>query len=219
MEIGGVGAGANRNQEYVINGEGQNIGYIWTLSSEDYAPGDYNVYVKGTSYGSDGKDSFYIVYDEKEIDDDAGINFNAPPRTGSDRVLGDATVEHIALNWKKGAKTITIPENGSVTVRVLGREGGAFVEKVMLMSDESDQTPDEAEAAKGVVFKDAKFTSESGDVLATVKYDTALAGTMVPGKGTYLDTTPDPDVAVQEQTIAALNVPEKAGFTGSLVAG
>ena len=34
MEIGGVGAGANRNQEYVINGEGQNIGYIWTLSSE-----------------------------------------------------------------------------------------------------------------------------------------------------------------------------------------
>ena len=60
--------------------------------------------------------------------------FNAPPRTGSDRVLGDATVEHIALNWKKGAKTITIPENGSVTVRVLGREGGAFVEKVMLLS-------------------------------------------------------------------------------------
>lgn len=215
MEIGGVGAGANRNQEYVINGEGQNIGYIWTLSSEDYAPGDYNVYVKGTSYGSDGKDSFYIVYDEKEIDDDAGINFNAPPRTGSDRVLGDATVEHIALNWKKGAKTITIPENGSVTVRVLGREGGAFVEKVMLLSNESDQTPAEAEAAQGVTFKDAKFTSESGDVLATVKYDTALAGTMVPGKGTYLDTTPDPDVAVQEQIIAALNVPEKVGFTGA----
>ena len=204
--MNGVGASANRNSEYVLNGEGKNLGYTWTLSSEDYAPGTYSVYVKGTSYGSGSKDSFYFVYDEAVCSPDGGLMFLSPAPK-DEPVAGHNMV---ALNWVKGDKTITIPENGSAKLRILGRENGAFVDKVMLINSAVTKTIEEAEVEMCPAY-DAVFTSESGETLATVKYGSDVVGTAVPTEGTYLNGESIPETG----TINALVVPEKEGFTGS----
>ncbi len=204
--MNGVGVSANRNSEYVLNGEGKNLGYTWTLSSDKYAPGTYSVYVKGTGYGSGSKDSFYFVYDEAACSPDGGLMFLSP--SPKDEPVAEHNM--VALNWVKGDKTITIPENGSAKLRILGRENGAFVDKVMLINSAVTKTIEEAEAEMCPAY-DAVFTSESGETLATVKYGSDVVGTAVPTEGTYLNGESIPETG----TINALVVPEKEGFTGS----
>lgn len=204
--IGGVGSSGNRNSDYVLNGDGKNLGYTWTLSSDEYMPGTYNVYVKGSGYGSNGTDSFYVVYDEAACSPDSGLMFLAPAQS----VSPVAEQAMVALNWVTGDNTITIPENGSATLRIVGREGGAFVDKVVLISTGVTKTAEEAEAEISPLY-DAVFTSEGGDTLATVKYGSDVVGTAVPTEGTYLDEDSIPATG----TIDALVVPEKEGFAGS----
>ncbi len=204
--IGGVGSSGNRNSDYVLNGDGKNLGYTWTLSSDEYMPGTYNVYVKGSGYGSNSKDSFYFVYDEAACSPDSGLMFLAPAQS----VSPVAEQAMVALNWVEGDNTITIPEDGSATLRILGREGGAFVDKVILIDTNVAKTIEEAEAEMSPLY-DAVFTSEGGDTLATVKYGSDVVGTAVPTEGTYLDEDSIPATG----TIDALVVPEKEGFAGS----
>lgn len=204
--IGGVGSSGNRNSDYVLNGDGKNLGYTWTLSSDEYMPGTYNVYVKGSGYGSNSKDSFYMVYDEAVCSPDSGLMFLAPAQS----VSPVAEQAMVALNWVEGDNTITIPEDGSATLRILGREGGAFVDKVILIDTNVAKTIEEAEAEMSPLY-DAVFTSEGGDTLATVKYGSDVVGTAVPTEGTYLDEDSIPATG----TIDALVVPEKEGFAGS----
>ena len=204
--IGGVGSSGNRNSDYVLNGDGKNLGYTWTLSSDEYMPGTYNVYVKGSGYGSNSKDSFYFVYDEAACSPDSGLVFKAPSQANAPIAEQDM----VALNWVAGDNTITIPEDGSATLRILGREGDAFVDKVILIDMNVAKTIEEAEAEMSPLY-DAVFTSEGGDTLATVKYGSDVVGTAVPTEGTYLDEDSIPATG----TIDALVVPEKEGFAGS----
>ena len=204
--IGGVGSSGNRNSDYVLNGDGKNLGYTWTLSSDEYMPGTYKVYIKGSGYGSGGQDSFYFVYDEAACSPDSGLVFKAPSQANAPIAEQDM----VALNWVAGDNTITIPEDGSATLRILGREGGAFVDKVILIDMNVAKTIEEAEAELSPLY-DAVFTSEGGDTLATVKYGSDVVGTAVPTEGTYLDEDSIPATG----TIDALVVPEKEGFAGS----
>lgn len=78
-------------------------------------PGTYDVYVKGTSYASDARDTFYLVYDEKTCSPDGGISF-AKPWTED-----PLAHKHLVYNWIQYGQ-ITVPANGSATLRIMGRE-------------------------------------------------------------------------------------------------
>ena len=199
---------SDRNQDFVINGEGKNYGYTWTLSSQDYKPGAYDVYVKGTSMGSNSSDSFFIVYNEEKIDGAGGNMFKAPSSTVGDPMKDVATREHIELNWAKGLNQLVIPENGSSTLRITGREN-PFIDKVILIPADSELTIDAAEAELCKEYT-ATFAVE-GATVATVLYDDSVVGTAVPTKGWVLNTETNKSGYAD---VPALVVPEKAGFTG-----
>ena len=199
-----LGGTSTRNQDFVLNGEGKNMGYKWTLSSANYAPGTYDVYVKGTSYASDARDTFYLVYDEKTCSPDGGISF-AKPWTED-----PLAHKHLVYNWIQYGQ-ITVPANGSATLRIMGREN-PFVDKIMLVSADADAeyTIEKAEE-KLCTYYDAAFTNESGATLATVKYESGLVGTMVPESAYYI-TEENGANTVKNGTISAFVVPEKEGM-------
>lgn len=199
-----LGGTSTRNQDFVLNGEGKNMGYKWTLPSANYAPGTYDVYVKGTSYASDARDTFYLVYDEKTCSPDGGISF-AKPWTED-----PLAHKHLVYNWIQYGQ-ITVPANGSATLRIMGREN-PFVDKIMLVSADADAeyTIEKAEE-KLCTYYDAAFTNESGATLATVKYESGLVGTMVPESAYYI-TEENGANTVKNGTISAFVVPEKEGM-------
>ena len=200
---------SDRTEEFVLNGDGKNYGYTWTLSSEDYKPGAYNVYVKGTSYGGNGADSFFIVLNEEKFDAEYGNMFKAPSSTTDDPNKDVATREHIELNWVKAFNQVVIPENGSYTLRVTGRES-PFIDKVILIPSDSDLTIDAAEAELCKEYT-ATFAVD-GATVATVLYDDSVVGTAVPTKGWVLNTETNKSVNTD---VPALVVPEKEGFTAA----
>ena len=205
---------SDRTYENIINGDGKNKGYKWTLSGDQYTPGQYLIYAKGTGLGGDGRDSFFVITDEKTIGGSTNTNNGVTTYSGFNfPAVRDADADYsiIRLNWVP-VGTITVPESGSTTLRLAGREN-PIVDKLILISvdAEEDYTIEKAEA-KHATYYNATFKAENGDTLATVEYDSGLVGTAVPTEA-YIRTASDK--GYQQgllKPVDAFVVPEKEGM-------